>query len=467
MRFSQFELGQYVSLKRVFSSRDYESFKDLSWDSNPLHWNAAFSNSSEFSQPIVPLALAVSPFSAIAGLSFPGIPSLILTTTYEAHKHVCYDRSLTYSARIAHIVPEKKVLQLDLRVFDGSERLIAGRMTVQARFGEWEIPLDQAPDFEVKQPGKIAFVTGGDGTIGAACASQLERIGWTVVRHSRRRCTPGFIAAELAHADERQALANAIAEIQPSLIVHCASAGVQAPLNELIQTNYQTLKLVTEAALPHMCEMQHGRIINVGSITQLNAPPELTDYAGAKEMAYWYLSQIDRRYRNSGINAVTLLCDQTHSAFSHGLQSLTGVPLEPEEVAESIADIAERRDCPISPKYVLTSMGLVAYENDLAPSVSQSKAIVTESPTSVLIAKDLPSDIRERLRSLINQILPDSIGMPDSQLRIDSVAGWDSMTQISLALEVEQQFGIALTSAAISELISFDALHRAVGAAAQ
>lgn len=63
---------------------------------------------------------------------------------------------------------------------------------------------------------------------------------------------------------------------------------------------------------------------------------------------------------------------------------------------------------------------------------------------------------------MFNQLLPYSVGKPDNLLRINTLSGWDSMTQIAIALEVEQQFGIALNGAAVAELISFDALLQAI-----
>ncbi|BCQ47851.1 hypothetical protein ERHA55_53780 (plasmid) [Erwinia rhapontici] len=72
MKFSQFSVGQYVSFDKTFSLTDYEKFRDFSADSNPLHWNRDFALASGSAQPILPLGLATSPFSAIAGMAFPG-----------------------------------------------------------------------------------------------------------------------------------------------------------------------------------------------------------------------------------------------------------------------------------------------------------------------------------------------------------------------------------------------------------
>nr|WP_283249123.1 acyl carrier protein [Erwinia rhapontici] len=63
---------------------------------------------------------------------------------------------------------------------------------------------------------------------------------------------------------------------------------------------------------------------------------------------------------------------------------------------------------------------------------------------------------------MLNQILPDSVGKSDQQLRMNNISGWDSMIQIAIALEVEEKFGITLSGSAISELTSFDALCQAI-----
>lgn len=462
MKFSQFAVGQYVAFTRAFSSEDYEKFRAVSADNNPLHWDVDYAREAGFSQPILPLGLSISPFSAIAGKALPGIPSLILSSSWNAHSHVDYDQNLTWSARVSHILTEKRVLQLDLRVYDGERRLISGKMSVQARVEEWNIPDDIAAEFRVREPARVALVTGAEGAIGAACAARLESAGWQVLRHARRSNTADIVA-DLATEAGREQLSHAVREHQPTLIVHAASAATKATLTTLIATNYLALHSLTAAALPHMLAMQRGRIVNVGSVAQLKVSGSFTDYAAAKTLSDWYLNQVDLQHRSNGVETTTVLCDKTNSAFSEGQQALSGTAMEPEEVAEQLVALGLGEQ-PLHTRYTLSSEGLTRLTADEAPQTVSNNSIPTAKPERVAASfSSAPlEELRTRLRTMFNQLLPDSVGKPDNLLRINTLSGWDSMTQIAIALEVEQQFGIALNGAAVAELISFDALLQAI-----
>lgn len=124
MKFSQFAVGQSVAFTRAFSSEDYEKFRAVSADNDPLHWDVDYAREAGFSQPVLPPGLSISPFSAIAGKALPDIPSLMLSSSWNAHSHADYDQNLTWSARVSHILTEKKArsaqpVQPDWKVPDG------------------------------------------------------------------------------------------------------------------------------------------------------------------------------------------------------------------------------------------------------------------------------------------------------------------------------------------------------------
>lgn len=461
MKFSQFSVGQYVSFDKTFSLTDYEKFRDFSADSNPLHWNRDFALASGSAQPILPLGLATSPFSAIAGMAFPGVPSLIISSSYNAHSPVHYDRDITYSAKITHISAEKRILKLELKAYEKTVALISGEMVVQARFDEWEIPADLTAEFTLKQPNNLVLITGSDGAIGSACATQFEKAGWRVIRHSRKRQAAEVITADLSQEEGRSRLAEAVKQYQPALIIHSASADIIAPLQELIATNYQSLKSLTEASLPGMLAAQRGRIINIGSVAQQRASEPLTDYAGAKSLADWYLQQTALRYRENGIETTTILCDLTRSAFSSALDLSGTTPLEPEEVAESVLTTGLQQQR-LAGHYILTSNGLFELRDEEKSAAALHDIPPEKTAHTPAGVNAAVTHSRSALRALLNQILPDSVGKSDQQLRMNNISGWDSMIQIAIALEVEEKFGITLSGSAISELTSFDALCQAI-----
>src|SRR6185436_16589741 len=98
--FVNFSVGDSVSFTRRFSQADFDMFSRLSGDQNVLHHDAAVAAGSQFKRPILPLHITAAPLSAVAGMIFPGEPSLYLEHHLRAVGPAFYDEELTYSARI-------------------------------------------------------------------------------------------------------------------------------------------------------------------------------------------------------------------------------------------------------------------------------------------------------------------------------------------------------------------------------
>lgn len=468
MMFSDFRLGQVVTFKRVFDQTDFDAFRALSGDANLLHAEGAFAEASEFGGPIVPLALAVAPFSAIAGMALPGLPSLILSQSTHACAPMPYGRPITYTAAIRHIMPEARTLQLDLRAYDGARRLIEGRMDVRARLDRWERPADTPAYFDVKTPARTAFVTGADGAIGTLCAARLERAGWSVTRHGRGRSRSGTVQADFRTAEGRAHLAAILGDLRPSLIVHCASAGIHDAMDALVDTNFAALKLMMQAVLPSMCAVQAGRIVHIGSIAEIDARPDMVDYAAAKAQAAWYLARVNRTFRLDGIAATTLMCDKVDTPFSSGLPAATGIALDPEEVAEHVVALAQAPIDTIADAYLLDSEGLRPRNPPRQSATRASRQENADASPPVVAPSALDGDdIDGRLRAILEHHLPQCKGVAEDDLTMSKISGWDSLKQIILALDVEKTFDVNLQTANISRLTSFAALKAEITAKAR
>ncbi|SVD93610.1 uncharacterized protein METZ01_LOCUS446464, partial [marine metagenome] len=97
--YEDFNIGEIYVFKKTFSQRDFEKFSSLSGDTNPLHHDERYVENTRYKKTIVPLHLAASPLSTIAGVVFPGNRSLYLGHELKALKPIPYDVELTYSAK--------------------------------------------------------------------------------------------------------------------------------------------------------------------------------------------------------------------------------------------------------------------------------------------------------------------------------------------------------------------------------
>jgi meso-butanediol dehydrogenase / (S,S)-butanediol dehydrogenase / diacetyl reductase len=155
--------------------------------------------------------------------------------------------------------------------------------------------------------GKSAVVTGAGQGIGAAIARGLAGKGAHVVLSGRRGETLAAVCAtitdvggsaeycvgdvtDLAHLDELMAIAAGSRGILDVLVNNAGIAGPTAPLidvipeewNETIAVNLTGVFLACKAALPYLQRAEHGKILNIGSVTGKQPLPNRSPYAAAK-----------------------------------------------------------------------------------------------------------------------------------------------------------------------------------------
>ena len=137
MHFNDFNIGDYVTFKKNFKNTDFDNFKFLSGDSNLLHHDKKYSSTTVFKKPIVPVHLAIAPFSMIAGMIFPGRPSLYLGHKIKASSPIFYNQNISYSAKIIDINSVMRILTIKVLAYRESEIVIEAELTVQATENEW------------------------------------------------------------------------------------------------------------------------------------------------------------------------------------------------------------------------------------------------------------------------------------------------------------------------------------------
>lgn len=469
-----FSVGDYVVFQRNYSQSDFANFSALSHDSNPLHHDMDYAARSPYGQPIVPLHITLSPLSMIAGMVFPGEPSLYLSHEVRAAHPVYYGESLCYSARIEAINISHRVLSIRVLALRGSEVVLDAAMRVQSRDTQWSTP----PALPVRNTSKpaLAVITGGSGEIGGALAYSLAKQGWRLLLQdrgdsdrrrnlrsqlSRIHADAAFITADLATQEGRDTLAAAIARSDDvGLIVHAASPAVTAPVEELVAVNFSALQRMVDVALPGMLARQKAAIVLIGSSATEYALPGWEAYAGAKSMAANLIDIVERSYAAYGVRGLTIMPGLVATRFSEGYQS--GAPaLLPQEVAEAVLNMIA--DEGVSGNVVTLKPGryrrgtrsfheLKVAGADVLPAVgvSEETAKVRRAPAS-----PISGVLRKSLR------LADNIDLADAALGL--TPGWDSLKHIEILLAVEAaldiSFGAGETETA-HDFITLDALCR-------
>jgi len=155
--------------------------------------------------------------------------------------------------------------------------------------------------------GASAVVTGAGNGIGAAIAKALARRGAHVVVSGRQASTLDAVVAairaeggsadfcvgdvtDLSHLEELMTLAAGTRGVLEILVNNAGIAGPTAPLvdvtpedwNATIAVNLTGVFLACKAALPFLQRADHGKIVNIGSVTGKQPLPNRTPYAAAK-----------------------------------------------------------------------------------------------------------------------------------------------------------------------------------------
>ncbi|HEY4187563.1 MAG TPA: SDR family NAD(P)-dependent oxidoreductase [Polyangia bacterium] len=473
-RFEDFHVGEHALFERVFSSADFAAFSALSEDSNPLHHDQRYAREhSPFGTPIVPLHVTLAPLSMIAGMIFPGEPSLYLGHEVTASKPVKYGERLRYSARIIAINHSHRILTLRVLALRQTDVVLDATLRVQARMPEWESP--PSPLIRKGVPGR-ALVTGASGELGGAIAVALARAGWRLLLQDRGSATGRQRLLErldVAAADPRFVAADLATELAPvleavratddlELVVHVASPPVEAPVDALVAVNFSALKAIADAALPGLLARQQGAIVLLGTAAVRASLPGWEAYSGAKAMAMNLIDGIDRRCAGFGVRGYTLAPGYVATRFSAAYRSASEAALLPGEVAEALVTLV-REPAPRGNTLFLepgrASRGQLAFQPDAKPlpaGEAESAVTAVTAVTAVPSTEGPPTSegVAQAIRSVLR-------AAATQELRgggLGLTPGWDSLKHLEIILAIEARTGLHFKSTEIEATHRFDDL---------
>ncbi|NBC31258.1 MAG: (R)-hydratase [Alphaproteobacteria bacterium] len=125
-------VGQSASLSKEVTEKDVEMFGEVSLDTNPVHFDQAYAEKTMFKTRIAHGMLGASLLSAVLGTQLPGMGTIYLGQTLKFKAPVKLGDTITATATVREMTPEKKRVVLDTVVKVGDTVVIDGEAQVLA-----------------------------------------------------------------------------------------------------------------------------------------------------------------------------------------------------------------------------------------------------------------------------------------------------------------------------------------------
>lgn len=203
--------------------------------------------------------------------------------------------------------------------------------------------------------GKVAFVTGASGGIGAAVSHKLHEAGASVGLLSRRGDDLGLerglgLACDIRDRVAVGVAAAAVVERFGGLDVVVANAGVGAygpfleldpeRLEAMIDVNLKGTLYTAAATLPHLIATGEGDFVSLASVAGLRAFPGEAVYNASKFGQLGFTRALDHELRERGVRATCICPGGVKTGFAIGAGREEGDPeLEGLLTADEVADV--------------------------------------------------------------------------------------------------------------------------------
>jgi NADP-dependent 3-hydroxy acid dehydrogenase YdfG len=203
--------------------------------------------------------------------------------------------------------------------------------------------------------GKVAFVTGASGGIGAAVARRLHEGGASVGLVSRRGDALGLerafgIACDVRDRAALERAAAAVVERFGRLDIAVANAGVGAygpfleldpdQLEAMIDINLKGTLYTAAATLPHLIASGEGDFVSLASVAGVRAFPGEAVYNASKFGQVGFTRALDHELREHGVRATDICPGGVHTDFAIGSGRERDDPeLERMLTADEVAEV--------------------------------------------------------------------------------------------------------------------------------
>ena len=203
--------------------------------------------------------------------------------------------------------------------------------------------------------GKVAFVTGASGGIGAAIARSLHEAGASVGLISRSGDGLGLERGLGLDCDvrDRKAVAAVTEAVvgrfgRLDIVVANAGVGAYGPFLELdpdqveamIDVNLKGTLYTAAATLPHLIASGEGDFISLASVAGLRAFPGESVYNASKFGQLGFTRSLDHELRERGVRATCVCPGGVNTDFAIGTGRERGDPeLEGMLTADEVAEV--------------------------------------------------------------------------------------------------------------------------------
>ena len=425
-----------------------------------------------YGSPVVPFHLVIAPLSAIAGVHFPGQPSLYVSHNLRAIEPVYFGDKLTYSARISSIQAASRILRLSIAVFGlGNSIKVAGDMHVKCREREWDPSSNHTlGEVTTNQQDDLVLIVGASGELGERLAFHHAKQGADLLLTAREKnkelieiqnhCIAAkreltFVDCDLTKDNDLFKLKKIIKEKGGlKRVVYCASAPITSNLEEHMSVSFEALKQLCEACLPKFLVKQHGEFVFVSSTAIDSNPQGWENYVAGKAAAVNLISGYNSRYNEFGVRFWSFAPSMFKSEFSRPYWHSDNLPIV-EEIVEEFFE------------FVLNGQ-----QNEFRLDHSETSSQVENHKIA-----DKPDDLATTPRnaepensnanlSFNTKILEDSIygflNVPEASkgndVSMTTYSHWDSAKHIELILYLEETFSISFSARDIEQCTSISKL---------
>ncbi len=127
----ELRVGDRASFTKTITEADVVLFAGLSGDLNPLHVDAEYAARTRFKARIAHGTLVAGLISNVIGNELPGAGAIYLGSSMRFHAPTYIGDTITATAEVKAIRPDKPVLTLETRCYNQrGETVISGESTV-------------------------------------------------------------------------------------------------------------------------------------------------------------------------------------------------------------------------------------------------------------------------------------------------------------------------------------------------